>query len=137
MGDKTQEDYNKASQERTDGEIGNVAIPNGSTGEDANGFVFANLEELGAVVQQWHTESEALAHDGNQFRTARNGAMITATDVISAGYFDTVCSVLEEFIEHNMTMNTYTNTYVRKLSACQSGMAESDDTHASEMNNVY
>lgn len=146
MGDKTQEangggrpteEAVDASQGRSNGDSGNYTATGSSTGKDADNYVFADPEQLHAVIGQWHSESDAMKQDHSGFQMARAGAAISATDVISTGYFDTVCSVLQEFIDHNGTMVRYTDTYTKKLADSQSGMAENDNANAAEFHSGY
>lgn len=99
-------------------------------------YMFANLQDLDAVITQWKDVYEAIGEDG---RTIEQMAMFIeppAEDDMSVGQADATRQSMVNLKEHNLAMRTYAEEYIKKLQASRDSMANTEQGNAAQLGNI-
>jgi hypothetical protein len=121
--------------ERESSPLGQVGYAiTGSGGGGAGGqYVFADLDELTAII----TEAEAILtevrEDGDDLLQARRLIKPPAQDVMSVMEAKTTVHSLDEAVRHNIAMADYLDAELAKLRACRDAYMSSGEESAARL----
>ena len=99
-------------------------------------YMFANLQDLDAVITQWTEVYTAIGHDGEAIRTALELVAPPAEDDMSVGQANATRDSLTKLKEHNEAMRSYAEEYIKKLQASRDSMTNTDQGNAAQLSNV-
>lgn len=99
-------------------------------------FMFANIEELDAVIKKWEAECDAIREDGKKIREAWNAIAEPAGDGMSADAAAASRKSLLSMFSHNTAMMAYAQDYIRKLYESRNQMQTSEDGAVAQMRSV-
>lgn len=102
--------------------------PHESGGGGTGGqFMFANLEELDAVIARWEDEREGILADRAAIRDTFHANAAPAGDMMSKVQFTASQVSLANMYQHSDAMLKYAENYIAKLRASREQMAIMDE----------
>ena len=108
--------------------FGGEPQPHESGGGGTGGqFMFANLDELDAVITRWEDEREGILADRDVIRDTFHANAAPAGDVMSNVQFTASQASLANMYQHNDAMLRYAENYIAKLRASRKQMATMDE----------
>lgn len=111
--------------------------PHESGGGGTGGqFMFADLEELDAVIARWEDEREGILADRANIRDTFHANAAPAGDVMSNVQFSASQASLANMYQHNNAMLRYAENYIAKLRASREQMATMDEGARANLRNV-
>lgn len=117
------------------GNAGYAVTGSGGGGQDGT-YVFASLEELDAILQEWTAIRDAIHADGEEMTQARFVHLRPADDEMSARQSSAVLSSFSEAEAHNRAMLTYADSYITKLRAAKEQYVSDDATAAARLDRI-
>lgn len=114
---------------------GYVVVGSGGGGAGGN-YVFADLDELEAIIAEWAAIRDAIRADGRKLAQARQLLRPPAEDLMSWWQPEAVKESLAKAITHNAAMEDYTDGYVRKLWAAWARYSADDEQAAARMRRI-
>ncbi len=109
-----------------------------SGGGGAGGqFMFANVEELDAVITKWQTQRDEIEADQERIVSAYYEITEPAGDDMSHGQAEAARNSLVSMWEHCSQMLTYTDNYLQKLTLARGDMVSMDQDAETLMSNTY
>lgn len=108
--------------------LGGPAQPHESGGGGTGGqFMFANLEELDAVINRWQEARDGLLDDREKIYNAYEHLESPAADDMSAAATSASRDSVANMFQHNNAMLRYAENYIEKLMASREQMAVMED----------
>jgi len=109
-----------------------------SGGGGAGGeFMFANIEDLDAVITKWHTQRGEVQEDQDRIVAAYREIAEPAGDEMSRGQANAARNSLVSMWEHNSQMLQYTDSYIEKLNLARGDMVTMDQDAETAMKTTY
>ena len=109
-----------------------------SGGGGAGGqFMFANVDELDAIITKWTTQRDEIEADLKRIGDAFNEINAPAGDPMSQGQANTARSSLVSMGEHCSQMLKYADSYIRKLNQARVEMSTMDEDAATSLRTTY
>jgi hypothetical protein len=106
-------------------------------GGGAGAYMFASLDELDGVIQQWQDLVDEIKADQGNIESAVVQAAQPAGDDVSSDNFRESSDVVKEMQKHNEQLLVYAEHYVVKLKECRAQMATTEDGTQTSMNQVH
>jgi len=100
-------------------------------------YMFASLEELDAVIQQWKDLIEDIEADQHNIESAGIEANRPAGDQVSGDNFSRSSEVVQAMQKHNEKLLEYALHYVDKLQDCRTQMSTTEQGNQAKMNQVH
>jgi hypothetical protein len=121
------------------GFIGNPLPPAPDTGGGGAGgsYMFASLEELDGVIQQWQDLVDDIKDDQGNIESAVNQANRPAGDDVSSENYDRSSDVVTQMRKHNEQLLVYAEHYLVKLKECRVQMGTTEQGNQDKMNKVH
>lgn len=117
--------------------IGNLPTPQTGGGGGGGAYMFASLEELDGVIQQWQDLVDDIKEDQGNIESAAHQTASPAGDPVSGSNFRQSTDVVQAMRKHNETLLVYAEHYVVKLKECRSQMSTTEDGTETSMNQVH
>ncbi|GAB3439847.1 hypothetical protein [Actinophytocola sediminis] len=114
---------------------GYVVVGSGGGGADGK-YVFADLDELDAIITEWIKIRDGIRVDGDKLTQAQQLIVPPAKDLMSQLQAAATIESLTKAIEHNAAMADYTDNYIQKLQAAHAQYAADDEQAAERMRSV-
>ena len=121
------------------GFIGNPLPSSFDTGGGGGGgsYMFASLEELDGVIQQWQDLIDDIKTDQGNIESAVILANQPAGDDVSSQNFRRSSDVVTAMQKHNEQLLVYAQHYVVKLKECRAQMSTTEHGNQDKMNQVH
>ncbi|MGB3444001.1 MAG: hypothetical protein WBA97_35135 [Actinophytocola sp.] len=117
--------------------FGGPPQPHESGGGGAGGqFMFANLEELDAVIAKWEEERDGILADRQAIHEALDGIAEPAGDTMSQFQANASRDSLSNMFQHNNAMLRYAENYIEKLYESREQIAVMEDGARDQMRSV-
>jgi hypothetical protein len=110
--------------------------PTAGGGGTGGQFMFASIDELNTVIQQWQTELAAITADGIKVGQAISFVQAPAGDDMSTGQANATRDSLVKLQEHNNAMRDYAQKYLEKLIASRDHIVATEANNQTRMQNV-
>jgi hypothetical protein len=111
--------------------------PHESGGGGTGGqFMFADLEELDAVIARWEDEREGILADRRAISETYDTIAPPAGDMMSSVQISASQASLANMYQHNNAMLRYAENYIAKLRASREQMATMDEGARANLRNV-
>ena len=105
--------------------------PAGSGGGGGTGqYVFADLQHLDGVLNDWKTLRDRIRDRSGKIRQAMRLCNPPAFDEMSVMQAQATKDSLQKAFDHNEAMYAYADRYVTNLQATRDSMAATDDSNA-------
>ncbi|MPZ81805.1 MAG: hypothetical protein GEV28_15960 [Actinophytocola sp.] len=114
---------------------GYVVIGSGGGGAGGN-YVFADLDELDAIIDEWTAIRDGVQADGRKLLQAQQLIVAPAKDLMSQLQPAAMNESLTKAIGHNAAMADYADGYVQKLQAARAQYGADDEQAAARMRSV-
>jgi len=99
-------------------------------------YMFANIQELDAVIAQWKDVYQAILADGDTIDAAASFVEEPAHDGMSVGQADATRLSMVTLKKHNLDMQSYAEEYIKKLVASRDSMANTDQGNAAQLGSI-
>jgi hypothetical protein len=106
-------------------------------GGGSGSYMFASLEELDGVIQQWQDLVDEIKADQGNIESAAVQANRPAADDVSADNFRESSEVVKAMRKHNEQLLVYAEHYLVKLKECRAQMSTTEDGTQTSMNQVH
>lgn len=117
--------------------LGGEQQPHESGGGGTGGqFMFANLDELDAVITRWEEERDGIIADQRVIRDAYDSIAPPAGDMMSNVQIGASQTSLANLYQHNDAMLRYAENYIAKLRSSREQMAVMDEGARDNLRNV-
>lgn len=110
--------------------------PTAGGGGTGGQFMFASIDELNGVIQQWQTELAAITADGRKIGQAVGFVQSPADDDMSVGQANATRDSLTKLQQHNDAMRDYAAKYIEKLIASRDHIVATEANNQTRMRNV-
>ncbi len=109
----------------------------GGGGGGGGAYMFASLEELDGVIQQWQDLIDEIIADQGNIDSAVFEAARPAGDDVSRDNYRESSDVVRAMRMHNEELLVYAQNYVVNLTKCRKQMATTDEGTEASMNQVH
>jgi hypothetical protein len=106
-------------------------------GGGGGSFMFASLEELDGVIQQWRDLIEDIKADQNTMQSAGGDLAKPAGDQVSGQNYTQASKVVMDMQKHNELLLEYAINYTKKLEASRTQMTTTEHGNEARMNQVH
>jgi hypothetical protein len=106
-------------------------------GGGGGSFMFASVEQLDSVIDQWRDLIEEIKADQGRMEDAGGDISEPAGDQVSGQNSTVSRKVVMEMQKHNELLLRYAVGYVRKLQASRTQMATTEEGNETRMNQVH
>jgi hypothetical protein len=116
-----------------------TALPDPQTGGGGAGgtFMFASVDELDGVIQQWQSLIDEIVDDQGRMADADGDLAEPAADQISSGNTLMSHKVVADMRKHNETLIRYAVEYVQKLQDARTQMVTMEEGNQQRMNQAH
>jgi|tagenome__1003787_1003787.scaffolds.fasta_scaffold20860714_2 hypothetical protein len=111
--------------------------PDTGGGGAGGSYMFASLEELDGVIQQWQDLCDDIKADQGNIESAGIQANRPAGDEVSSDNFSQSSKVVMAMQKHNEMLLKYAEHYVVKLQQCRTQMSTTEQGNQDKMNQVH
>ncbi|HEV7651416.1 MAG TPA: hypothetical protein VGP26_24965 [Actinophytocola sp.] len=121
------------------GIIGNPMpyAPDTGGGGAGGSYMFASLEEIDGVIQQWQDLVDDIEADQRNIKSAGIEANTPAGDPVSGNNYNASSKVVMAMQKHNETLLEYAIGYVKKLQDCRTQISTTEQGNQDKMNKVH
>jgi hypothetical protein len=131
----------KAWEVRVTGErpLGNAGYVLTGSGGGGNGdFVFASLDELGALIAEWEALRDEIKRDVAGFTQAQYQTNVApAEDTMSRQQASAVNESMSKAMSHCHAMRAYADSYLAKLTAVREQYRNDDDKAKGRLERIH
>ncbi len=106
-------------------------------GGGGGSFMFASVEELDGVIQQWRDLIEDIKTDQGRMESAGGDIAKPAADQVSGRNYAESGKVVMDMQKHNELLLRYAIGYVKKLEASRTQMMTTESGNETRMNQVH
>lgn len=96
-------------------------------------YMFANLDDLDAVITEWRAQIQSIGRDGVAIEHALAHLRAPADDHMSMAYVRAAGDSLRALQRHNFAMWEYADQYLQKLEASRASIVASESASTSTM----
>lgn len=96
---------------------------------DADGFVFADYEELDGVIGDWRTERDDIHGAEKLLAEAYLSTKSPAGDEITHDYLAALRDACMGYYKYNRSMSQYTEEYLQRLMDCRQVLGATEDAN--------
>jgi hypothetical protein len=113
------------------------AGPTTGGGGGSGAYMFASLEELDGVIQQWQDLIDDIKSDQGDVERAVHRIDRPAGDDVSSANYRQSSDVVQAMQKHNDMLLRYAEHYLVKLKDCREQMATTEHGNRTRMNQVH
>lgn len=123
------------SRQMNSANAGYAVTGSGGGGTDGN-YMFASIEELDSLVDEWLALRERIFERGRRIVRARDLIEPPARDPMSREHANVIAHSMAKALAHNDAMRTYTKKYIAKLTMSRDQYTSDDNEAAVSVRNI-
>jgi hypothetical protein len=112
-------------------------VPTSGGGGGGGAYMFASVEELDGVIQQWESLIEDIKSDNVDVDHAVSRIDRPAGDEVSAANYRRASETVTAMQKHNNVLLEYAAHYKAKLEDCRAQMVGTEQGNQTRVKNVY